>query len=78
MTSLTPIRRFRCHRYKTKNCPARVLRVGNQFSLIGSHSEHHPTEETEISNMNLTNAVKERCLFEPGSIKDIFDEESLK
>jgi hypothetical protein len=55
-----------------------VKRDGNQFIEFGDHSLVHGSEKTYINNLLLSNAVKERILFDGRPIKDVFDEETLK
>ena len=70
--------RYRCHRFDSANCNARLKREGNQITEVGDHSKYHGADKQYINNLQLSNAVKERCLLDPRAIKDIFDEETLK
>ena len=54
----------------TPACTVRVLRCDGQYTVYGTHSDYHNTEETFIENLRLENAVKERC---PGSTRHRHD-----
>ena len=52
--------------------------MNGEHTVFGEHAEFHGDQKTFVANLILQNTVKKRCIVEHRSMKDIFDEESIK